>query len=118
MPDRPQAILRVEPHQIPALRAAFATAMRTVGNQLELLRIDGQIPQPWMGDPVSANVARIYHSQVMDAANPNSTIAHLAAYRDELVQVHETLAAMEADYRRTEGDNVALWGSGTAGSRT
>lgn len=117
MPDRAQAILRVEPHQIPALRAAFEEAAATVSLQLEQLGQEGQIPQPWMGDPVSADVARIYHSQVMDAGNPNSTYAHLSTYREELRKVHETLGAMESDYRRTEGDNVALWGSGEGGSR-
>ena len=117
MLDRPQAIPRVEPHQIPALRVAFEEAAATVDGQLQRLRREGQIPRPWMGDPVSADVTRIYHAHVMDAANPNSTYAHLSTYREELREVHETLGVMEADYRRTEGDNVALWGSGTEESR-
>ena len=44
----------------------------------------------------------------MDAPDPPTR--SLAAYRDELTRVHDTLQQMEDDYRRTEGDNVARWG--------
>ncbi len=108
MPEPPQAVLRVTPHQIPALRAAFRQAATAMGDQLGLLRQEGQIPEPWLGDPVSATVKIVYDAHAMGASG--STLAHLTAYRDELVRVHETLAQMEADYRRAEGDNAALWG--------
>jgi hypothetical protein len=108
MPEPPQAVLRVAPHQIPALRAAFHQAATVMGDQLGLLRQEGQIHEPWLGDPVSATVKVMYDAHAMNPAG--STLAHLTAYRDELVRVHETLAQMEAEYRRVEGDNAALWG--------
>jgi hypothetical protein len=76
--------------------------------ELAALSRDGQIPEPWLGDPVSATVKLMYDAHAMGAAG--STLAHLMAYRDELTRVHETLAQMEADYRRAEGENAALWG--------
>jgi hypothetical protein len=44
----------------------------------------------------------------MDASG--SSYQALVAYRDELTRVHDTLQQMEDHYRRTEGDNAALWG--------
>jgi hypothetical protein len=41
---------------------------------------------------------------------PTSSYQSLVAYRNELTRVHETLQQMEDHYRRTEGDNAALWG--------
>ena len=108
MPDQSHAVLRVAPHQIPALRAAFLAAATSMGDQLALLRQEGQVSEPWLGDPVSATVKLMYDAHVMSPSG--STLAHLTAYRDELVRVHETLGQMEADYRRAEGDNAALWG--------
>ena len=108
MPEPPRAVLRVAPHQIPALRAAFFEASSTMTDQLGLLSLEGQILEPWLGDPVSATVKVLYDAHAMGAAG--STLAHLTAYRDELVRVHETLADMEAEYRRAEGDNAELWG--------
>jgi hypothetical protein len=109
MPEPSRAVLRVAPHQIPALRAAFYNAASAMGDQLGLLRQEGQIPEPWLGDPVSATVKVMYDAHAMSTA-PGSTLAHLTAYRDELLRVHDTLAEMEAGYRRTEGENAALWG--------
>jgi hypothetical protein len=109
MPEHPQAVLRVAPEQIPLLRVAFHQAASEMTNQLGLISQEGQIPEPWLGDPVSATIKLMYDAHVMSGA-PGSTVAHLTAYRDELVRVHETLAEMEAEYRRAEGDNAALWG--------
>jgi hypothetical protein len=109
MPEPPLAVLRVAPHQIPALRAAFGRAAGSLTDELFKLRRDGQIPEPWLGDPVSATVKVMYDAHAMSTA-PGSTLAHLTAYRDELLRVHDTLAEMEAGYRRTEGENAALWG--------
>ena len=109
MSQLPQAVLQVAPHQIPLLRVAFHRAYTAMGDQLALLRQEGQIPEPWLGDPVSATVKLMYDAHAMSTA-PGSTLAHLTAYRDELLRVHDTLAEMEAGYRRTEGENATLWG--------
>ncbi len=108
MPEPPRAVLRVAPHQIPALRAAFFEAASKMTDQLGLLSLEGQISEPWLGDPLSATVKLMYDAHAMGSTG--STLAHLTAYRDELVRVHETLAQMETEYRRAEGDNTALWG--------
>ena len=108
MPEPPHAVLRVAPHQIPALRAAFSQAYELMTEELSRLRRQGQIPEPWLGDPVSATVKVMYDAHAMGGAG--STLAHLTAYRDELVRVHDTLAQMEDEYRRVEGDNAAFWG--------
>lgn len=109
MPERSEAILRVEPNQIPAIRSAFVEAAETVTAQLDNLRREGQIPEPWMNDPVSAKIKAIYDDNALNG--PNATLVHLEMYRNELKNVAENLARMEEDYRRTEGDNSALWGS-------
>lgn len=109
MPEHPPTVLRVAPHQIPALRAAFWQAAKSMTDELSALSRQGQIPEPWLGDPVSATIKLMYDAHVMSEAS-GSTLAHLTAYRDELVRVHETLGEMEAEYRRAEGDNAALWG--------
>ena len=44
----------------------------------------------------------------MDA--PDSSYQSLQQYRAELTHIHDTLQQMEDHYRRTEGDNAALWG--------
>ena len=109
MPEPSRAILRVVPHQIPALRAAFSRAAKRMTTELASLDREGQIPEPWLGDPVSATVKLMYDAHARSTA-PGSTLAHLTAYRDELLRVHDTLAEMEAGYRRTEGENATLWG--------
>ena len=68
----------------------------------------GYLPAPWMGDEVSGNVASHYVSTAMDG--PLSSYQALLVYRDELVRIHDNLQQMEDHYRRTEGDNAALWG--------
>lgn len=109
MPDRPQAILRVEPQQIPALRAAFAEAAQTMTDELAQLGRDGDFPEPWFRDPVSVNIKAVYDAMVMHG--PNSAYQHLTAYRDELVRIVDNLTLMQARYDRTESDIAASWGT-------
>ena len=61
-----------------------------------------------MGDETSHEVAAYYSDRAM--TGPESSYQALVAYRDELTRVHDTLQQMEANYRRTEGENAALWG--------
>jgi hypothetical protein len=100
--------LRLTPHAIPAMRAAFEKALADLAHQLMFLRRDGVIPEPWLGDPVSASVVNYYNERVMFASD--GPYAALRAYEAELLKVRDNLQVMEDHYRRTEGDNAALWG--------
>jgi hypothetical protein len=104
----PPATLRIEPSAIPAVRTAFEDALAEVRAHLQRLRWDGHIPEPWLGDPVSAEVARVYNQTVMDAAD--GPYAAMVALEAELLRIRDSLQAMEDDYRRAEGDNATLWG--------
>jgi hypothetical protein len=104
----PPATLRIEPSTIPAVRTAFEDALSDLRAHLQRLRWDGYIPEPWLGDPVSAEVAQTYNRTVMEAAD--GPYAAMVALEAELLRIRDTLQAMEDDYRRTEGDNAALWG--------
>lgn len=93
---------------IPNLRNAFAEALAQLNDALTGLRREGNLSTPWLGDEVSNEVAAHYTSRAMDG--PGSSYESLVAYRDELGRIHDTLQQMEDDYRRTEGDNAAVWG--------
>lgn len=109
MPELPpRAVLRLEPHMIPELKAAFVDAVQQLRPKLDDLSVKGRIPEPWMTDPVSTTISTNYHRDAMDG--PESAYGRLRAYELELTKVIDTLAAMEAEYRRTEGENAALWG--------
>jgi hypothetical protein len=104
----PPTVMRIEPSTIPAIRAAFDDALAELKPHLVRLRQEAYIPEPWLGDPVSAEVAQTYNRTVMEAAD--GPYAAMVALEAELLRIRDTLQAMEDDYRRTEGDNAALWG--------
>jgi hypothetical protein len=104
----PPVKLRLEPHAIPAVRAAVDTALAELVPQLIRLRQDGVIPEPWLGDPMSRKVVDHYQAQVMNGLD--GPYAALRAYEAELLKVRDNLQVLEDHYRRTEGDNAALWG--------
>lgn len=108
MADLRQDVLRLQPHMIPALRATFESATDQVDFVLQRLRQDGVVHEPWLGDEVSADVAAHYTRRAMN--DPDSSLQALVAYRNELARVHDTLARMEDEYRRREGENVSQWG--------
>ena len=108
MTERQQDILRVQPHLIPALRAEFRSALEQIHAAIFGLNQRGYLASPWMGDETSSEVAAYYTKRAMNG--PDSSYQALVAYRDELTGVHDTLQQMEAAYRRTEGENAALWG--------
>ena len=101
-------VLRLQPHMIPAVRTAFASAVAELNAALLKLRQEGNLVQPWLGDEISADVAAHYTKRAMD--DPDSSYQSLQQYRAELTRIHDTLQQMEDDYRRTEGDNAARWG--------
>jgi hypothetical protein len=108
MVHRQQDVLRLMPHMIPALDTVVGTALRQLDDSLTGLNRAGYLSGPWLGDEVSAHVATHYTRHALD--DPTSSYHSLVAYRDELNRIHDTLRQMEADYRRTEGDNAALCG--------
>jgi len=99
--DRQQDVLRLQPHMIPALRAAIGTAVDQVNKSIVKLNRLGYIPEPWLGDEASGEVAAHYTLRAMDG--PDSSHNALVAYHAELRRIHDTLHQMEADYLRTEG---------------
>jgi hypothetical protein len=100
--------LRVEPHAIPEVRAVFEDAVGELTYELNQLRQDGYIPEPWLGDPMSAMVQQAYNSRVMDAID--GPYHALVTYLGELTRVRDHLVAAEAEYTRTEGANAEMWG--------
>jgi hypothetical protein len=104
----PPVTLQLEPHAIPAVRVAIDEALTELTHQLMQLRRDGVIPEPWLGDPISAKVVDYYNARVMFA--PDGPYAALRAYEVELLKVRDNLQVLEDHYRRTEGENAALWG--------
>ena len=54
------------------------------------------MPQPWLGDETSSEVATHYTRRAMDA--PDSSYRSLQQYRAELSHVHDTLQRMEEQY--------------------
>jgi hypothetical protein len=104
----PPAVLRVEPSALPALRTAFDDSLTELSSHLVRLRSEGYIPEPWLGDSTSAAVASHYNSRVMDAAD--GPYAAMVALEAELLRIRDSLQVLEDHYRRTEGENTALWG--------
>ena len=93
---------------IPTMRTAFSNAVSQVEAALVKLNREGYLPNPWLGDESSTQVATHYTERAMQA--PDSSYHLLQLYRAELTRAHDTLQQMEDDYRRREGDNAALWG--------
>jgi hypothetical protein len=109
MPGSPPSVtLHLHPHALPSVRTAFEEALDDLGIQLAKLTRAGFIPEPWMGDRVSEDVRAFYNTTVMESQD--GQLAALLAYQSELTRIRDSLQAMEDNYRRTEGDNAALWG--------
>jgi hypothetical protein len=108
MAERQQDVLRLQPHMIPAVRTTIRSAIDQLNDAILGLGRRGFLPQPWLGDETSDAVAAHYTSRAMNG--PDSSFRAIMAYRAELTRIHDTLQQMEDDYRRTEGDNTAMWG--------
>ena len=103
-----QRKLSIEPSAIPAARKVFSDAL----DQLEakLSRAVGELKaRPWAGDPVSSETADRFNQDTFEAGD-SAGLTAIKAYRDQLKGVVDQLTAIEADYRRVEGDNTASWG--------
>ena len=81
---------------IPGLRAAFAAA--SINSTWRSADSAGAaiLPQPWLGDETSGEVAAHYTRRAMEA--PDSSYRSLQQYRAELSRVHDTLQRMEDQY--------------------
>jgi hypothetical protein len=108
LPDSPRAVLRLEPHTIPQLRALFHDCLTLLDAKLRDLEYGGRMHDPWMHDPVSVRMKDLYNASVMEAADGG--YAALRAYQAELQRTYEALGRMEEEYRRTEEVNEGLFG--------
>ena len=102
------AVLRVEREMIPDLRALLEECLELLADKLTGLERGGRMIDAWMNDPVSIQMRDVYNASVMEA--PDGGYAMLRAYEAELRRVYEELGRMEAEYRRTEDENAALFG--------
>jgi hypothetical protein len=107
--NRPLPVtLTLQPQSIPDMQAAFDEALISIRAQLNRLRNEGYLREPWLGDEISFEVYDFYNRHVMNPTD--GPYAALVAYEAELLNVRDTLQRMEDDYRRTEGDNTERWG--------
>lgn len=103
-----QRKLSIEPSAIPAARQVFSEALDKLEAKL-IAALEEMRARPWAGDPVSSETADRFNQHTFEAGDA-AGIAALKAYRDQLKGVVDQLTAIEADYRRVEGDNTASWG--------
>jgi hypothetical protein len=105
MPGRhPAGLLRVELDAIPAIRAAFEEALTELRPQLLLLQDEAMIPEPWLGDATSAEVATHYKQRVIEAAE--GPLGAMRAYELELIRILDSLKAIEDGYLRADTENA------------
>ncbi len=103
-----QQKLSVDPTAIPEARKVFSDAL----NRLEPVIADAMQAvkaRPWAGDPVSDETAQAFNRDTFERGD-SAALTAILSYRDQLRGVVDQLTAIEADYRRVEGDNVAAWG--------
>lgn len=114
--ERPQALLRLEPHTIPALITAFDRAIKEMTPLMLSITLEGRMPEPWLHDETSVEIFNLYHWFAMGdgSTNGSSAFGRLRAYEAELIKVRDTLQRMDEDYRRTEDERAALFGRGRA----
>ncbi|WP_367134297.1 transcriptional regulator [Saccharothrix sp. HUAS TT1] len=103
-----QRKLSIEPSAIPAARKVFSDALDQLQAKLERAMAELEA-KPWAGDPVSNETAERFNQDTFEAGD-SAGLTAIKAYRDQLKGVVDQLTAIEADYRRVEGDNTASWG--------
>ncbi|QFZ23713.1 hypothetical protein [Saccharothrix syringae] len=103
-----QQRLHVEPSAIPEARKVFTAALDRLDNQLADAKAALRARR-WAGDPVSQETAEKFNQDTFEAGDAAALTA-IEAYREQLQGVVDQLTAIEADYRRAEGDNTASWG--------
>jgi hypothetical protein len=104
----PAAVLRVAPDVLPELRKAVDKTLKELSPHLELMQKEGFLPEPWLGDPVSAESHRVYNEHVMGA--PDGPFHALLAYERQLVAISERLAQIQRNYDEAEAANADLVG--------
>jgi hypothetical protein len=98
--QHPAGLLRVERDAIPAIRAAFEEALTELRPHLQRLQQDAVIPEPWLGDVTSAEVATHYKERVITAGQ--GPLAAMRAYELELTRILQSLKAIEDGYLRSD----------------
>ncbi len=104
----PAAVLRVSPDVLPELRRAVEGTLKELSPHLERMVDEGFLPEPWLGDPVSAESYRVYNEHVMSA--PDGPFHALLAYERQLVAISERLAQIQRNYDEAEAANADLVG--------
>jgi hypothetical protein len=99
--SHPPVTLRLEPHMLPVVRAAFDDALAELRPQL--IRV---------GQTGYVQATTTAHSPRSDRLRTRTVApyAALVAYEAELLKVRDNLQVLEGHYRRTEVENAALWG--------
>lgn len=109
MPDQPAAILlRLEPHMLPGLIAAYTSALQELSPMVARLSRTGRVPRAWMADPVTEQITARFNEHAVEGSQ--SAYTALRIYERELQNILDALRRMEADYRSTEDTAAALMG--------
>lgn len=104
----PATVLRVTPDVLPELRRAVDTTLDELTPHLKLMQKDAFLPEPWLGDPVSAESYRVYNEHVMAA--PDGPFHALLSYEQQLRAISERLAQIQRNYDEAEAANTDLVG--------
>ncbi|GAA3460785.1 MULTISPECIES: transcriptional regulator [Saccharothrix] len=103
-----QQKLSIQPSAIPEARKVFTDALDRLDAQLQDAK-PALRARRWAGDPVSQETADKFNQDTFEAGD-SAALTAILAYREQLRGVVDQLTAIEADYRRVEGDNTASWG--------
>lgn len=97
--------LRFDPSELPALTATLTDAIYKLDANLNLLQDHGRLPEPWLGDEVSAQVAARYHDVAFDGED--NALGVLRQYQRHLEEVVEQLNATASAYAQSDASNAA-----------
>jgi hypothetical protein len=103
-----QQKLHVDPTAIPEAKKVFQDALDRLDSQLGDAR-DALRARQWAADPVSKETAEKFNQDTFEAGD-TAALTAILKYREQLDGVVRQLQAIEDNYRRVEGDNVASWG--------
>ncbi len=100
------AVLRVTPDVLPELRRAVDTTLDELTPHLKLMQHGAYLPEPWLGDPVSAESYQVYNDNVMGAKD--GPFHALLAYEEQLRMISQRLAEIQRNYDEAEAANTDL----------
>jgi hypothetical protein len=98
--------IEVEPYMIPELAATFAEQAAILGEELRGAEHRLRISEPWLGDPVSAEAARLFNNFFVD--DELSLLNVLNQLRAQYKAHYEALMAAAKHYNMVEETNAAL----------